>query len=308
MLRGGQFGAAPALLGLLLAISVATVPAFRTLTNATTVLAQASLGMLIAVGASYVLVAGHIDLSVGSVVALASVAFGVTIQAGLHPAFAVIAALLIASVIGSLSGLLAIGLRVPAFVATLATMGIARGVALLLSGGRSIPIGPHIPISSAWVGDDSIPLAIFVAIGIAFAADFVLMRTRVGVHIRATGSSRQSAARNGIAVSSLSVISFVIGAIFSACTGLFITLRLLSAQPIYGAMYELEAITAAVIGGVSLTGGRGRPIGAAAGALSVAIVRNVLTLLNIEYQIQLIAIGFLLIVGHLFIQRQSEAL
>lgn len=293
--QGRQLGALGALLGLAIILTIAT-PHFLTVSNLMNVLEQTSINAVIAVGMTFVILSGGIDLSVGSLLALAGILLARVLQEGwpLLPALAL--ALLVGAAAGLANGLLVTWGRLPPFIATLGMMSVARGAALLLTEGR--------PISGFEAGFRSlatgrvllVPAAVVVTALVYVIAHVVLRRTVFGRYVYAIGGNEEAARFSGVAVRSCKTMVYVVSGLASGVAAALLTARLNSAQPIAGIMYELDAIAAVVIGGTSLRGGLGGVGGTLVGALIMGVLRNGLNLLGISSFLQQVVIG-LVIVG-----------
>ncbi|MFG1706235.1 ABC transporter permease [Nonomuraea sp. M3C6] len=264
---------------------------FLSVTNLLNVAVQAAVTAILAFGATFVIVAGGIDLSVGSVAALSATALAWTATtAGLPWGLATLVSPAVGVVCGLVNaGLIAYG-KLPPFIATLAMMGIARGLALVISQGRPIAmpeavshvgerIGPYLPI----------PVIVMVIMGVVAAV--ILGRTYPGRAMYAIGGNEEAARLSGIEVGRQKLITYALSGGFAAVAGIVLAGRLASAQPQAAAGYELDAIAAVVIGGASLSGGKGRALGTFIGALILAVLRNGLNLLSVSAFWQQVVIG-----------------
>jgi ribose transport system permease protein len=266
---------------------------FLTATNAWNVMRQISVNVCISVGMTLVIIAGGIDLSVGSVLALCgAVAAGLLKNgieipsANLYVGFtvlgAVVAALLIGSLLGVFNGLVVTRFKVPSFVATLAMLTIARGLTMLWTGG--------FPVSSlgdrfAWIGTGwfiGIPVPVWISGIIVTIAIVLTQKTKLGRYIYAIGGNESAATLSGINVRKVKIIVYTIAGGLAAAGGLLVTSRLDAAQPNAGTGYELDSIAAVVIGGTSLTGGKGSIGGTVLGAIIIGVLNNGLVLLNVS--------------------------
>ncbi|HWJ40946.1 MAG TPA: ABC transporter permease [Candidatus Limnocylindrales bacterium] len=288
-----------AFLAIAVAFSIAT-PYFLTVGNLRNVLLQSAVTILIAVGAAIVILGGGIDLSVGSVVALASVVLGLLLRGGAPDVLAFLLAVLVGAACGAVSGTLVSFAGVVPFIATLGMLGICRGAALLATSGESISNLPS-PLLLLLNGDVAgIPIPVAVAIGTVFLADIAMRATRWGRHLKATGGGSRSAWLSGVRVRRVLFGSYVASGAAAGIAACVLTSRLSSAQPIAGVMYELDAIGAVVIGGANLYGGRASTVRAAIGAVVLTMIRNGLTLLNVTpyaYQAVVGAIVILAVLG-----------
>lgn len=283
------------LLGLLVlgaALSILT-DRFLSFSNLSNVGQQIAVISIVALGATYVIIAGGIDLSVGSVVALSSVVFALAFSnAGLAWPVAVLAALATGIAVGVVNGLFVTLGRLPAFIATLATLSMARGLALVVSEGRPISGFPdefRTITSGRIVGD--VPVSIGLTIVLFVLGGLALRHTVFGRAVYAVGGSEEVARLSGIRIVRLKVAIYALAGFCAAVGGLVLTSRLNSAQPVAGQGLELDVIAAVVIGGASLSGGQGTAFGTLLGALIIGVLRNGLNLLNVSSFWQQVAVG-----------------
>jgi ribose/xylose/arabinose/galactoside ABC-type transport system permease subunit len=288
-------------LGVILSI---VSPVFLSISNILNILVQTSINSIVAVGMTMVILTGGIDLSVGSIVALAGVTAGLTsmaIDADVTSAGLGIVCIIMALAVGALAGLvngvLISKAKLPAFIATLGMMSIARGLALTISGGLSITKIPAIIkfIGSGHIGFINFPIIFMIVI--YFIAWWVLRYTRLGRNTYAVGGNMEAARLSGVKVQKTLIIVYMISGICSSIAALLLTGRLNSAQPVAGSGYELDAIAATVIGGTNMSGGEGQIIGTLIGALLVAVLRNGLNLLNVSPYSTQIVIGTVIILA-----------
>jgi len=291
---GRQLGTLSGLLGLIVVLWILT-PHFLTVSNLLNVAQQATIIAIIAVGMTFVIITGGIDLSVGSVLAFA----GVVMASALHSGVPFPLALLIGLGVGLLSGvvnglLITIG-RLPPFIATLGMMSVARGAALMFTEGRPIS-GFSESFRSIATGEIlRIPAPVVIMIVVYLIAHFVLKRTKLGRYTYAIGGNEEAALLSGINVRLNKTMVYGIAGVLSGLAAILLTARLNSAQPIAGMSYELDAIAATVIGGTSLLGGEGTVLGTLIGALIMAVLRNGLNLLSVSSFFQQVVIGSVII-------------
>ena len=283
--------------GLLALCSIlwAATPHFLTVSNLLNVLEQTAINAIVAVGMTFVIISGGIDLSVGSILALSGIALGSALQAGVAAPLAIVLALAVGLACGLVNGGLVTFGRLPPFIATLGMMSVARGAALMLAEGR--------PISG--FGEEfrllatgrvlMIPAPALIAAGIYAVAHFVLANTVFGRAAYAIGGNEEAARLSGVHVRYHKTAIYGVAGLMSAAAAVILTARLNSAQPTAGTMYELDAIAATVIGGTSLLGGEGTIMGALIGALIMGVLRNGLNLLNVSSFIQQVVIGVVII-------------
>jgi ribose transport system permease protein len=281
---------------LCVALWIAT-PHFATVSNLVNVVQQSTIIGVIAVGMTFVIITGGIDLSVGSIVALAGITFGTLEQAGVPLFVAAAGGLAAGTICGAVNGaLITIG-RLPPFIATLGMMSVARGVALILSDGRPISGFPASFRELATGNVVGIPVPVIIMLALYAAAHFVLTRVRLGRYTYAIGGNEEATALSGVNVRAYKTVVYCISGFVSALTSLLLAARLNSAQPIAGIAYELDAIAAVVIGGSSLLGGSGSVVGTLIGALIMSVLRNGLNLLGVSSYLQQVAIGAVIVVA-----------
>jgi len=290
-----RLGQAAVALFLLVAVFSFLSDSFLKPDNLLNILHQTALNALLAIGMTFVMISGGIDLSVGSVVALSSVIFGGALCNNIPIFLAIILVIIVSCACGLGNGIGVSLISIPPFIVTLGMMSIARGLALILSGGRSFSDFPIAFYSLRSIESQGIPLSVFLFLFAGITAYFALKKTQVGKHIYATGGNEKAASLMGIRTHAVKIKTYVICSGLAGVSGIILTLRLASAQPTFGVMYELNAIAAAVIGGVSLRGGYGSILGAAVGALIIGTLRNGLTLLNVNVYIQQLVIGAIII-------------
>ena len=288
-------GALVGLLVLCLGLAVAT-PVFLSPVNLLNVGIQAAVVAILGFGMTFVIVAAGIDLSVGSVAAVSSMAAAYLFTVvGLPGPLALLAGLAVGAVFGAVNGVANAYLKLPSFIATLAMLSVARGLTLVISDGRPIATPPEVNALGASLGPIPVPILVFALAGL-FAA-FVLTRTTWGRAMYAVGGNLEAARLSGIPVRMVQVLVFVLSGTFAALAGLVLAGRLHSAQPQAALGYELDAIAAVVIGGASLAGGVGRVSGTLVGALLLAVIRNGLNILNVSSFWQQVVIGLVIAVA-----------
>jgi ribose transport system permease protein len=294
--HGRELGTLSGLLLLCVALWAAT-PYFATVSNLTNVLEQSAIIGTLAVGMTFVILTGGIDLSVGSIVALAGVVFGLTLRAGAPAVVSAIAALATGALCGVTNGALVTLGRLPPFIATLGMMSVARGAALMATNGRPISGFPTSVRALARTSALGVPTPIVVMLAVYAIAHVVLTRTVLGRYTYAIGGNETASEWSGIRVRRYKGAVYVISGALAALTSLILLARLDSAQPIAGISYELDAIAAVVIGGASLLGGAGTVLGTLGGALIMSVLRNGLNLLGVSSYVQQVAIGTVIVVA-----------
>lgn len=286
-----------AFLAVLVAALSASTGGFATGSNLLNIARQHSIIIVLAVGQTMVMISGGIDLSVGSVMALSGVVAGVAAASGLHLATCLVLGLLTGCACGFISGLVTAKARVPAFIATLGMMGMARGIALVVSHGVSIDLPA--PVTS-WTGSHGYVLsAIFVAamLSVASTCRVLLSTTTLGKHCYAIGGNREAARLSGINIDRHTVTIFTLNGLIAGLAGMMMLGYITVADPTAGDGYELDSIAAAVIGGTSLFGGRGNIGGTVVGAFILAVLRNGCDLRNITEHWQRFVVGLMTIVA-----------
>jgi ribose transport system permease protein len=286
-------------------------PTFLLRDNLRNVANQIAVIALVAVGMTMVIITGGIDLSVGSLIALAAVAAtGVITHLGGEAASAAgmvagaVVAIVVCALFGAFSGLTITRFRVPPFIATLAVMQVASGIAYILSKGRPIY---QVPESFVGLGRGAdpivgVPYAVLL-MGILFvAAHFLMSRTVLGRYIYAVGGNAEAARLAGVRVNSVLMFAYVMSAALAGLGGVVMASQLKSGAPTYGVTYELYVIAAVVVGGTSLSGGEGRILGTLIGAFIIAVIQNGMNLTNVESYTQKVVLG-LVILGAVLLDR-----
>ena len=287
----------PALILALLVVIMANLsPVFFTTQNLGNVLVQSAAIAILAIGQLLVILTRGIDLSVGSIVALSAVV-GATVFAETESGAAtVVAMLLTGALVGVVNGVGYVYGRIPhPFIVTLATLSVARGLALGISGGQPISGMPEIVTTigggtANWIAS-WLPNAAFLVAGVAVVAVLLLTRAVWGRWIYAVGGSPEGARRVGIPRNAVLVSVYVLSGLLAGVAAIIVSGRLNAGSPTFGQLAELDAIAAVVIGGASFLGGRGHVGHAIVGALMIGVIRNGMNLLNVEAYLQLIAIG-----------------
>jgi ribose transport system permease protein len=269
--------------------------------------------LLLAIGQTFVIISGGIDLSVGFTMGLASVtvanvanlvtpAYGTTI--GLIAG--VVAALAVSVVPGLVNGLLIARLRVPPFIGTLGMYGVARGVAYLLANGTTVPVDND---ALSWMGNgtlDGIPVVVVLTAVALLALHYILSQSRFGQYTYALGGNRAAAVRAGIDVRRLTVLLYILSAMCAALGGILYAGRFSAGAAQAGEPLLLDSIAAVVIGGASLFGGSGTIVGTLIGALIVAVIQYGLVFINVAPFWQFVAVGVVIIISVLVDQAQRK--
>lgn len=292
---------------LIIAFLAFAAPNFLTLNNVVNVVRQSSIIGLIALGMTFIMITAGIDLSVGSIVGLAGLTFALLAPAS-GGAFwlPLIAGLGVGLLVGFLSAALVVWGAILPFLATLATMAIARTGALVITDGQVVSglSGPAEWLGSGFVGPIPVPVIIFLLA--AVICEFVLSRTKFGSHVYAVGGNEESAKKVGISTSRVLFTVYLIGGVTAALGGLVLTARLDGAAPVAGTGYELQVIAAVVIGGTSLFGGVGTIRGTVIGVLLLGVVMNGMNLMGVSSYYQQGVQGVILVLAVLLNRWKSD--
>lgn len=282
-------GALVGLVVLCIALFIAT-PTFLTTKNLLNIGIQSATTAILAFGMTFVIVTAGIDLAVGSIAALgAMVSASMFTSVGMPGWLTLVIGLLIGLAAGAISGLGVAYGKLPAFIATLAMMSVARGLTLVISDGRPIATAPEVNFLGSNLGPIPVPVIMLAVAGLA--CWFILNRTVLGRSMYAVGGNLEAARLSGLPVKKVLVSVYALSGLFAGFAGLLIAGRLSSAQPAAATGYEMDAIAAVVIGGASLAGGAGKASGTLVGALLLAVIRNGLNILNVNSFWQQVVIG-----------------
>ncbi len=271
---------------------------FLTSSNLLNIALQTSILAIISIGMTFSLLTAGIDLSVGSVMALAgALAAGFAVRNGLSTPVAISLALLVGVVVGLVNGILIVKGGMPPFVATLAMLAVARGLTLVYTEGRPIA---GLDDAFIWLGNGTvlgIPVPVIMMVIVAFVSWIVLKRTRFGLHVYTTGGNEETTRLAGISTDRIKLAVYMISGFLAALAGVLLTARLWSAQPNAASGWELDAIAAPVIGGVSLFGGSGGVGGALIGSFIIDTLSNGLNLMGISSYYQQVIKGVVFILA-----------
>ncbi len=297
--KGTLSSATLVLILVVLCVALAIVkPVFLKPSNLFNVLRTTSITGLIAIGMTCVIITGGIDLSVGAVVGLSSVLCGILMKENGWPVLpALIVTIVVCVLVGLINGLLIHYGKIPAFIATLGTMQMSRGLAMLITQGRTIPGLPQEFTKFAQVKILSLPSLFVVWVLVILVASYILKYTRTGRNIYSIGSNLEASRLSGIKLAPTICFTYMFNALCAALAGILLTARITSAQPSAGEGYEMTAIAAAVIGGASLAGAEGTIIGTVLGACIMAVLQNGGNLLGINGFVMDIATGALVVIA-----------
>jgi ribose transport system permease protein len=259
-----------------------------------------SLIAIVAIGQTMVIITGGIDLSVGSVLALSGITTGMLLGEGWPLPLAMIAGVLTGSVTGLINGLLITMIGLPPFIATLGTLGIARGLVYVLTKGYPVTISRGendflLNLGQGYVG--SIPIPVIIMAVITVLGTIFLSQSTIGRYIYAVGGNEEAARLAGINVTLVKLLVYTLSSTLAALAGLILVARLVSAQPSAGLGFELPVIAAAIIGGTSLLGGEGTILGAVLGAAIIGVLDNGIVLLGINTYAQQIVVGVVILLA-----------
>jgi ribose transport system permease protein len=280
---------------------------FLTRENLTNVARQVSSNAILALGQFVVIVTAGIDLSVGSVLGLSMIVLALTINAGWASGLALLAALGVGIGVGGLNGLALTKLHLPhPFIATLATLNIARGATYLLSGG--VPVSGltptvrifgagEVPLFAGTALATSVPVPFLIVIALYIAVAIFMTRTRTGRHVYALGGSPRAAQYAGVNTNRILVLVYTLSGALAGVAGILLAGRVNSGYPTAGTGAELDSIAAVIIGGASFFGGRGVASGVFFGAIIMGLLRNGLNLMNVSVFWQQVFIGFIILLA-----------
>ena len=286
------------LVAVLLAVvlSIAS-PFFMTLGNMTNLSKQVSIVAILAAGQAVVIISGGIDLSVGSILALSAVVIGTLIQMDVHPFLALLAGLATGTFAGWINGMVITKGRIPPFIATLGMLGIARGMALVITEGVSHPVLVPLFLNIGNAKFLGLPIPLYFVIVTFIAISVMMHMTVFGRHVYAIGGDERVARLQGIPVDRQKLKIYMLSGFLAALAAVVMTGRLAATPPSVAQGIELQAIAAVIIGGISFTGGRGIVVTGLVGALIMAMITNGLNILGISSFYQQVLIGIVIIVA-----------
>lgn len=298
--------AAPVGLIVLVAIFSFLSPVFLTAGNISAMLIAGSILVVLAVAQSFVITTAGIDLSIAATMTLGAVGFGLAWQAGLGIWLSAAVAIGSSTLIGVINGLLVAKGKVTDFIATLGTLSVATGLALIISNGRPITVQSS---ELLWLTTGSIGIVgypFIIAAIVAVIAWVVMFRSRFGLHVQAVGGSEEAAVANGVKAPRVRIAVYVISAALAGLAAIMLVARIGAAEPAVNTAYLLNSIAAVVLGGVSLTGGRGKIAGPVLGALLLTALTNGLTLLGVSQFYQPLAVGLVVVLAALLTRFQTR--
>ncbi len=294
-----------ALIAVVVVFSIAS-PNFLQFDNISGILLATTVNGVLALGVTFVIIAGGIDLSIGTVMSLSAVIAGVVITTWQLPiALGIVVGLATGAAAGTINGFVIARLKLPPFIVTLGMLKVASGLALIVSGARPIyftdtPSFNEIAMGSIvarLIPSLELPNLVLFLLGAALIAGFALNRTILGRYTFALGSNEEATRLSGVPVVGWKIAVYAVAGLFAGLAGLLMAARLDSAQPSLGFGYELEAIAAAVIGGTSLSGGEGTILGTVIGAFLISILTNGLRILSVSQEWQIVVTGVIVVVA-----------
>ncbi len=278
-------------------LAAALSPRFLTTANLLNVTRQVAINAILAAGMTVVIISGGIDLSVGSVLAIAGALGAGVMSSGAHWVIGVFVTLLVGLAFGLANGIFVAYGQLPPFIVTLATMALGRGFTQVYTGGRAITVFDE---SFQWFGHGylgSIPVPVIIMVSVYILGYVFFNHMKLGRLVYAVGGNEQACRMAGIRVNRVKVVIYGISGLMAGLVGVVLTARLFSAQPTAGVSYELDAIAAVILGGTSLAGGRGNIGGTIIGALIIGVLGNVLNLLDVSPFFQDVAKGIVILLA-----------
>jgi ribose transport system permease protein len=272
-------------------------PHFLTNTNLSSVVRQTAVINIMALGMTLIIIAGGIDLSVGAILAMSGLLGTMAMESGMSIPAGIVIGILTGALCGFVNGLLTTRLNINPFIVTLGTLGIIRGVTLIISNG--LPVH-DIPRQFSFLGEGTVlgvPFVLWILLGCAVAVHGILEHTKLGRYTYAIGSNPEAAFYAGIPVAFHTTAVYAIGGMLTGLAGMIEASRLMTGQPTAGQGYELQAIAAVVIGGGSLRGGEGSVVGTLVGAFIMGLLSNGSDLLGISPYLQQAIIGAVIILA-----------
>ncbi|GGB10960.1 sugar ABC transporter permease [Brucella endophytica] len=271
-------------------------PTFLTEANLTNVLRQVVVVSLLACGVTFIIILGHIDVSLGSVLALCGVLAASVMAMTGSVILAIMAGVAVGILTGIVNGFVITFFRIPSFIMTLAMTTVARGVVLLYTGGSPVTgLGDFKVIGQGSLGP--VPISVIILVVVVVASWILLNKTKFGRYVYAVGGNERAARASGINPDSVVVKAFIFNGILCAIAGIVLMSRINSGQPAGGVGYEFDAITAVVVGGTSLMGGTGTITGTIIGSMIIGVINNILNLMNVSSYWQQIIKGLIIAIA-----------
>lgn len=297
------------LIGLILIVIVITIlnPSFMTTDNILNIFRQVSISALIAFGMTFVILTGGIDLSVGSTLGLTGAFAATMLASGYDPILTMLATLLLGAILGAINGVIIAKGNVAPFIATLATMTIYRGLTLVYTEGRPVSdLGDSLSFQMLGKGYFfGIPVPVCTMIVAFIVLYLIIHKTTFGRRVYAVGGNEGASKLSGINVDRVKIAVYSLTGMLAALAALILTSRLNSAQPTAGESYELDAIAAVVLGGTSLTGGKGWIFGTIVGVLIIGVLNNGLNLIGVSSFFQQVVKGIVILIAVLIDRKKT---
>ncbi|WP_323690424.1 ABC transporter permease [Rhizobium sp. AN95] len=271
-------------------------PTFLTEANLTNVLRQVVVVSLLACGVTFIIILGHIDVSLGSVLALCGVLAASVMAMTGSVILAVVAGIAVGILTGIVNGFVITFFRIPSFIMTLAMTTVARGLVLLYTGGSPVTgLGDFKVIGQGSLGP--VPISVLILVTVVVVSWILLNKTKFGRYVYAVGGNERAARASGIDPDSVVVKAFIFNGILCGIAGIVLMSRINSGQPAGGVGYEFDAITAVVVGGTSLMGGTGTITGTIIGSMIIGVINNILNLMNVSSYWQQIIKGLIIAIA-----------
>lgn len=278
-------------------------PIYMTGRNFLSIMQQATINGILAVGMTYAIISGGIDLSIGCTFAIVIVTVGKLTVAGVNPVIAILLGVLLGAAMGMINGLLTTKMKLQPFIATLGTMSVYRGIAYVVTGGwpvLNIPDAFRNLLSKRIAALGGVNIYMFLFIVVAVIAGIVLAKTKFGNYIYAVGGNEEAAKLSGVNVDLVKIKAYAVTGICAAVAGMIQLASLGTGEPTAGSGYELDAIAAAAIGGTRMAGGKGTILGTVFGAILLAALKVGLIVLNVDTFWQYIVTGIIIIIAAYF--------
>lgn len=291
-------GLAPVLaLILLMIVGAIVAPSFLSAGNIRSLLLSSAILMIFAIGQTFVISTAGIDLSVAAIAQLSGVALGLVVAAGSSPELGILVALAVGTAAGALNGFLISRLKISDFIVTLGTFSAFSGLTLLLSDARPQIVNSPTLLAISTGGIGPMSYLLLIALVVAAVGYLLIFHTRFGTHVLAVGGNRKAADAMGLSFGNVKVGVYAISGLLAAIAGILLVARLGAAEPTAGSAYQLTSIAAAVLGGVSLFGGKRSIVGPLIGAVVLTGVVNLLTIAGVPVYYQPIAVGAVVVLA-----------
>ena len=278
-------------------------PIYMTGKNFLSIMQQATINGILAIGMTYAIISGGIDLSIGCTFAIVIVTVGKMTVSGLNPVLAILLGILLGAAMGAINGLLITKMKLQPFIATLGTMSVYRGIAYVVTGGwpvLDIPDAFRTLLSKRISSLGGVNIYMFIFFAVAIVAGIVLAKTKFGNYIYAVGGNEEAAKLSGVNVDRAKIKAYAVTGACAAIAGMIQLASLGTGEPTAGSGYELDAIAAAAIGGTRMAGGKGTILGTVFGAILLAALKIGLIVLNVDTFWQYIVTGIIIIIAAYF--------